>query len=66
MALQPITRSFYIGGRRYADPDPAKSIDEVRQHYANIEPSLNNASYEVENSGNEQKVKFTTAVGHKG
>ena len=66
MEIQRLTRSFLFNGRKYADPDPSKTIEEVRQHYSTIDPSLNNASYEVETTGGEQKVKFTTAVGHKG
>lgn len=68
MALKTIAlpRSFYLDGRKLADPNPALSIEEVRAHYSGVYPALNNSSYEEQTTDTEQKVTFSTAVGHKG
>ncbi len=68
MALKTISlpRSYYLDGRRLADPNPEFSVEEVRAHYAGIYPSLNNSTYEEELTDTERKITFSTSIGHKG
>ena len=68
MALKTISlqRSFYLEGRRFADPNPSYTIEEVRAHYAGIHPELNNSTYTEEITDKEHKITFSTSIGHKG
>jgi PRTRC genetic system protein C len=68
VALKTISlqRSFYLDGRRLADPDRSFTIEEVRAHYAGIHPELNNSTYTEEIGDQEQKITFSTSIGHKG
>jgi PRTRC genetic system protein C len=61
-----LQRSFYLEGRKLADPDPSLSIEEVRNLYSGTYPALNNSSYETEVTETEQKITFSAAIGHKG
>lgn len=64
--LNSLQRSFYLGGRRIADPNPTLSIEEVRVFYTGTYPELNNSTFTEETTDTEHKVTFSTSVGHKG
>jgi PRTRC genetic system protein C len=66
LKISSLPREFYFDGRKLADPNPALSIDEVRNHFSGVYPSLNNSSYTEEITGKAHKVTFTAAVGSKG
>jgi PRTRC genetic system protein C len=68
VALKTISlqRSFFLEGRRLAEPDSAFTIEEVRAHYAGIHPELNNSTYTEEITDKEHKITFSTSIGHKG
>jgi PRTRC genetic system protein C len=63
-----IRREFRFGSLVLADPDPAKSPDEVRKHYgANGHPQLTNGSVgEPKTENGRQVYEFSAAVGKKG
>jgi len=42
------------------------SVEEVRTFYTGTYPELNNSSYTEALTDTEQKVTFTSSVGHKG
>lgn len=66
LKINSLQRSFYLDGRKIADPNPALSIEEVRAFYAGTYPELNNSSFTEEVTGTEHKVTFSNSVGHKG
>lgn len=66
-------RIFIIEGREAPDPDPAKTVEEVRQYYATFFPELSNAETkdlgEKKVEGSEEKEhrwEFKKRVGTKG
>lgn len=66
LVTKTLRREFFLNGRRLADPNPAFSIDEVRDHYIREYPELNNASYREETTGESYRITFTAAAGTKG
>jgi PRTRC genetic system protein C len=64
--ISSLQRSFYLNGSHIADPNPNMSIEEVRTFYTGTYPELNNSSYTEELTATEQKITFTSSVGHKG
>lgn len=59
-------RAFIIEGREFADPDPRMTPDEVRQHFANFFPELNNATTNRNLRGEDEVYTFEKTVGRKG
>jgi PRTRC genetic system protein C len=66
LKINSLPRSFYLSGRRIADPNPNLSIEEVRAFYTGTYPELNNSTFAEENTSTEHKVTFSSSVGHKG
>lgn len=66
--VQRTRRQFVFNGTILADPDPAISIDDVRQHYARAGyPTLTNATtIGPVVQGNKSVYTFTAAVRTKG
>jgi PRTRC genetic system protein C len=60
------TRIFYYDGNKLDDPMPDKSIDEVRQFYANVYGELYNATYTEKKDGADTVITFEKRVGTKG
>ena len=67
MQVLKIVRKFNYNGIALVDPNPALSIDAVREFYATQYPELNNAVIEgPATKGQEATYKFLRAVGDKG
>lgn len=67
MQVLKIVRKFNYNGIALVDPNPALSIDAVREFYATQYPELNNAVIEGPvTKGQEASYKFLRAVGDKG
>lgn len=69
MALQAveIKRVFNYNGIDLSDPNPAMSVDEVKQFYAMQFPELTNAEAEgPATANNVSKYVFKRAAGSKG
>ncbi|MDD5511519.1 MAG: PRTRC system protein C [Dehalococcoidales bacterium] len=63
---KPNKRIFIIDNREHPDPDPSKSVDEIRQHYASFYEELNNAETTTQGRGEETLITFTKRTGTKG
>lgn len=60
-------RVFVYDGREHADPDPAMSPEQVRQHYANFFPELANGAHSGPvKRGDEEVWTLQKRVGTKG
>lgn len=59
-------RIFVIEGKDYSDPDPALSIDEVRQSMVQFFPELANSETKESKRGEDQVIEFRKRVGTKG
>lgn len=59
-------RKFVYEGRTFPDPDPRMNIDEVRHHFMESFPALNNASSSETKDGEDTITTFTKRVGTKG
>ncbi|MDP2449103.1 MAG: PRTRC system protein C [Polaromonas sp.] len=67
MQVLQIVRKFNYNGIALVDPNPALSIDAVREFYATQYPELNNSVIEGPvTKGQEATYKFLRAVGDKG
>lgn len=67
MQTQELIREFKHGSVTLADPNPAFTLEQVREFYAIIYPELLNADIEgPELRGNRQIYTFRRAVGTKG
>lgn len=58
-------RVFVIDNREFADPDPTKTTEEIRQHYADFFPELNNAETKTMQRGEETLIQFEKRTGSK-
>ena len=62
-----MTRIFVYDSRELLDPNPAFSVDEVRQHYVFAFPELANATTKKEvKRGDDVVHEFEKRVGTKG
>ena len=61
-----MVRKFIYDGQPLPDPDPALSIDEVRQVHAEFLPELYNATHTEKKDGEDTVITFTKRVGTKG
>ena len=63
---KPAQRRFVYDGREFPDPDPALSIDEVRQQLAEFFGELTNADHRSEVRGDAEVITFSRRIGTKG
>jgi PRTRC genetic system protein C len=61
-----MARIFSYDGREFPDPDPALSVDEVRQSMVNFYPELSNADTDTKKRGDDEVIYFKKRVGTKG
>ena len=61
-----MARVFVYDGREFPDPDPAMSVEEVRQSMTSFFPELANADTKQSKRGDDDIVEFTKRVGTKG
>ncbi len=61
-----MARKFYYDGKELPDPDPAMSIDEVRQSMSDFFPELSNATHTSKKDGDDEVITFAKRVGTKG
>ena len=66
LTTKTLPREFTLDGSKLADPNPALTVDEVRNFYSGTYPALNNAFYTEAVEGDRVRVTFKTAIGHKG
>lgn len=67
MATQAVTRLFKFKSLDLVDPDPEMTPEQVREHYSNAYPELNNASVIEEGYQGENHVfQLKTSLGHNG
>lgn len=70
MATTPYPKSkvrrFVYDGREFPDPDPALSVDEVRQQLAEFFSELTNADHRTEAKGDAEVITFSRRIGTKG
>ena len=59
-------RVFVYDGREFPDPDPAMSVDDVRQSWTSFLPELANAETKESKRGEDDIVEFIKRVGTKG
>lgn len=65
-ATKAARRVFVYDNREFPDPDPALSIDEVRQQMVEFFSELTNADQRSELRGDTQVVTFSRRIGTKG
>ena len=61
-----MARKFIYDGREFEDPDPALSIDEVKNHLATFYGEVANATTQERTEGENTVIEFTRRVGTKG
>ena len=61
-----VRRVFVYDNREFPDPDPALSIDEVRQQLVEFFSELTNADQRSELRGDTQVITFSRRIGTKG
>lgn len=67
MKVETAEREFRYNGVKLKDPNPADSLEKVREFYATIYPEIVSAAIEgPENIGNKLVYDFRKAVGTKG
>jgi PRTRC genetic system protein C len=59
-------RVFVYDGRSFPDPDPALSVEQVRQQLAEYFPELANAETREEQRGEDRLFTFARRIGTKG
>lgn len=59
-------RIFVYEGKKFPDPDPSKTADEVRGIMANFYPELYNADVKEGRDGEDTVFEFVKRVGSKG
>jgi len=63
----PVARSFRYNGRILPDPDPGRSLQDIKRHYAAIYPDLVNATVTGGDfEGDQQVYSFERSIGTKG
>ncbi|WP_082616398.1 PRTRC system protein C [Massilia sp. Root418] len=67
ITTQELQREFKYNSVKLADPNPAFSLSQVRDFYANVYPEITSADIEgPEVVGNKNTYSFRRAVGTKG
>ncbi len=61
-----MARVFVVENRRYPDPDPSLSVDQVRQQFTSFFPELVTATASERREGEDTVVEFQKRVGTKG
>jgi PRTRC genetic system protein C len=61
-----MARIFIYENKEYPDPDPALSVEEVRQSMANFFPELSNSETKEIKNGDNTVYTFSKRVGTKG
>jgi PRTRC genetic system protein C len=61
-----MARVFVYDGRSFPDPDPALSVEQVRQQLAEYFPELANAETREEQRGEDTQFTFSRRIGTKG
>jgi PRTRC genetic system protein C len=61
-----MTRVFVYDGRSFPDPDPALSVEQMRQQLAEYFPELANAETREEQRGEDRLFTFARRIGTKG
>ncbi len=61
-----MARKFIYDGGEHPDPDPALSVDQVRQLMATFFPELANAEVREIQQGEDTLYEFSRRVGTKG
>ena len=61
-----MARIFVYDGTEHKDPDPSKSVDEVRQIFAVYAPELYNAETTQIKRSDDDIISFKKRVGVKG
>lgn len=59
-------RVFVYENREFPDPDPGKTIEEVKRIFADFFPELVNAEHTEVKRGEDTVVEFIKRVGTKG
>jgi len=59
-------RIFVYDGREFPDPDPTKSVDDVKAMMADFFPELANAEVKEAARGEDTLYEFVKKVGVKG
>lgn len=67
ITTQELVREFKYNSVKLADPNPALSLSQVRDFFANVYPEITSADIEgPEIIGNKNVYSFRRAVGTKG
>jgi PRTRC genetic system protein C len=61
-----MARIFVYDGREFPDPDPNKSVEEVKQTMTDFFPELANAEVKEAARGEDTLYEFVKKVGVKG
>ena len=61
-----MARIFVYDNREFPDPDPAMSVEEVRQSMTSFFPELANADTKQSKRGDDDIIVFEKRVGVKG
>ena len=61
-----MARIIVYDGREHPDPDPAATIDEVKDIMAQFYPEISTASHKTEKRGTDTLHVFTKSLGTKG
>jgi PRTRC genetic system protein C len=61
-----MARIFIYEGKKYEDPDPKMSVDDVRRSLVDFFPELSNADVKETKKGDDTTYTFSKRVGTKG
>lgn len=61
-----MARIFIVDGREFPDPDPTRSVDEVKGMMASFFPEVVNAEVKQTTRGEETLYELVKRVGTKG
>jgi PRTRC genetic system protein C len=59
-------REFIVDGRTFPDPDPNRSVEEVKQMMTSFFPELANAETRESKKGEDTSFEFLRRTGTKG
>jgi PRTRC genetic system protein C len=59
-------RFFVIEGREFNDPNPTKTVNQIREYFAGFFPELTNCETKTVKRGDDDVTSFTKRVGTKG
>jgi len=61
-----MAREFIVDGRTFPDPDPNRSVEEVKVMMTGFFPELANAETREQKKGEDTSYEFVRRVGTKG